>query len=155
MGTRPVRGTVATTKVDAPARATRTAKAVEEKPKEKAPAKGKKEELPTSGKTTKKFLLVEKVKEYLKKVNPDYPAKIFDIAEKEVVDAEQNKGKVCFVNFSENQTVIEDEYNKSVMQEVLWHYHTQPFEGRGKALIIEVIPANEENADIMVFQEIN
>ena len=160
MSTRPVRGAIAPTKAEgtpAPARAPRGAKTAE--PVSKAPAKGKaatkkKEELPTSGKTVKKFLLVEKVKDYLAEVNPDLPAKIFDIAEKEV-QVEGVKGKVCFVTFSEDKTVINDEQNKEAMLEILWHYHTQPWKGRGKSMVVEVLPADTENADIIVFQELN
>lgn len=110
-----------------------------------------KKELPTSGKTVK-FLLVEKVKKFLAKVGvPE--SDIFDIAEKKVKNSEGDSALVCFVNFSDTTDEINDDFNKETMKNILWYSYTEPMDTRGKGFFIEVIKADEENADIMVFQE--
>ena len=118
----------------------------------------------TEGTTTeksgavKKLILTEKVKKYLGDIDKAIPEKIHEIVERVVVDDEKNKNNCCFVVFSDDKDkeTVNDEVNVATIKDVLFAYHTAPNEkSTGKAMIIEVLPPDEEGeAHLLVMQEV-
>lgn len=123
-------------------------------------AKAVTEEATETGKSgaVKKLILTEKVKKYLGDIDKTIPAKIHEIVERVVVDDEKNKNNCCFIVFSDDieKETVNDEVNVATIKDVLFAYHTAPNTANtGKAMIMEVLPPDEEGeAHLLVMQEV-
>lgn len=123
-------------------------------------AKAVTEEATETGKSgaVKKLILTEKVKKYLGDIDKTIPTKIHEIVERVVVDDEKNKNNCCFIVFSDDKEkeTVNDEVNVATIKDVLFAYHTAPNTANtGKAMIMEVLPPDEEGeAHLLVMQEV-
>ena len=113
------------------------------KEEKKAPAKGAK-----TTKTEKRSPLATKVKKFFAEVDDKLEESIYEIMEQQVKDSEGNKENVMFVRFSDDveSDEINEEFNVAKIKEVLYHYHTTDEKLKtGKAIVLDVIPVDENN----------
>lgn len=111
-------------------------------------------------KTVQKSVLEERVKKFLKEIDPELLNKINELTDRQVVDKQNNNEKVniVFMVFSTNGEQDGDKpdnaVNEECMKKILFHYHTATDKTSGKSLLIEILASkSDDQPHVMCFQE--
>lgn len=107
----------------------------------------------TGKKLVTKSPLQEKFKKFLAAVDPEYPSKIVEMMQRKVTgESAEDTADIVFATFSPNGEADADnvdlEYNKEVIKNILFYYHTAPESTKagGKVECLEIVPPSEDSA---------